>query len=195
MANKKVDAALFVQEYLKVMDATAAYRIASGTKFSSDNSARVAAHKFITKPKVAAMVQAAMDKRAKKVGFDADRVLEELAKIAFSDFADLFKEDGTLKEIQAIDPVLRKAVMNFEVVVKQGPKGVEPTTVLKVKLWDKLSALDKLGRHLKLFHDTKVEVSDHDGGPLVPGGSLSDLELARKIAFILSKPLKKKPTK
>ena len=56
---------------------------------------------------------------------------------------------------------------------------------MKVKLHDKVAALEKLGRHLGMFKD-KVEVAGAGGGPVKV--ALPPNELMRRLAFLLTKP-------
>lgn len=56
---------------------------------------------------------------------------------------------------------------------------------IKIKFHDKLSALDKIGRHLGMFVE-KHELTGKDGGP-IETADVSDLDRARTIAFALEK--------
>ncbi len=60
--------------------------------------------------------------------------------------------------------------------------------VHKIRLWDKNSALEKIGKHLGMF-PTKVEMSGKDGGP-IETVELSPLEAARRLAFAWAKGLR-----
>lgn len=71
----------FVGEYLVDLNATqaairAGYSARTAGKIGSEN---------LSKPEIAAAVSAAQDERAKRTGITADRVLQELALIAFGD--------------------------------------------------------------------------------------------------------------
>jgi phage terminase small subunit len=55
---------------------------------------------------------------------------------------------------------------------------------MRVKLHDKVTALEKLGRHLAMFKD-KVEVAGAGGGPVQI--DLPPNELMRRLAFLLTK--------
>ena len=73
------------------------------------------------------------------------RVLRELAGIGFADILDYVavtpEGELALRPTEEIPPQARAAVVG----IKQGPRGIE------IKLADKLSALEKLGRHMGLF--------------------------------------------
>lgn len=71
----------FVEEYLIDLNATQA-AIRSGHR---ESSARVRGHKLLKLPDVAAAVGAAMAAQSKRAANSADRVVRELARIAFAD--------------------------------------------------------------------------------------------------------------
>ncbi len=92
--------AIFVNEYLIDMNASAAYRRA-GYK-AAGNVAEVGAHHLLRNPKVAATVAAAQAARAERTGITADQVLRELATIGFSDIADVVSwEDGRIELVNS----------------------------------------------------------------------------------------------
>lgn len=146
----------FVEEYLIDLNATRAYR-AAGYK-GNDNVCAVEGLKLLRNPKIAPAIQKAMDERSKRTNVTADRVLQELARLGFSDVRKLFTETGALRRIEDLDDDAAAFVSSVEVVTKKVP-GSEESEVehtAKVRLWDKNSALEKLGKHLKLFTE-KVE--------------------------------------
>ena len=86
------------------------------------------------------------------------RVLRELAAIGFADildYAEIVREgDGVELRIRPTEEIPRRA-RSAVAGIKQGTRGVE------IKLADKLSALEKLGRHLGLF-EKRPETEDPD---------------------------------
>ncbi len=89
----------------------------------------------------------------------------ELARLGFSDFRRLFKDDGTAKAVHEIDDETAAAVSAVETVVRAGPDG-RAETVRKYRLWDKPSALEKLARHLDILAADVLKVVGSDGGPV-----------------------------
>jgi len=79
-----------------------------------------------------------------------ERVLSELAYIAFADMRELFNPDGTLKNFRDLRPEIAAAINSFE--VRQG------TT--KVRFNSKIHALDLLGRYLKLWEGAGANLGD-----------------------------------
>lgn len=154
---------MFVQEYLKDLNATQA-AIRAGY---SEKTAGQQGDRLLKDVQVATLVQEAMDKRSVETGITAKRVLEETARLAFSDLRRLFDEHGNLRPLHELDDATAAGIASFEVVTKRVP-GAEPAEVehvAKVKMWDKGKSLELLGRHLKLFTD-KVEHTGPDGKPL-----------------------------
>lgn len=83
---------------------------------------------------------AALRAAAEKVStLDAARVLDEIAKLAHSDIAGIWHEDGRVKLPHELDPATRAAVASFEIDAKK---------TIKYRFWDKNAALEKAMRHL-----------------------------------------------
>lgn len=156
---------LFVAEYLTDLNATQA-AIRAGY---SENTATEIGYENLTKPHIAEAIQEAQKLRAEKVGITAERVLQELAAIAFSkvtnysfdDYGHVDLAEGAEKDaINAVSSIKRKTFNDKE----GNSMGVET----EIKLWDKNRSLEMVGKHLGMFKD-KVE---HSGGvvmlPLPP---------------------------
>lgn len=153
----------FVDEYLIDLNATQA-AIRAGY---SARTAHATGHENLSKPEIAAAIQAAMDERAKRTEITADRVLQELAKIGFSDIRKLFTPGGNLLPVSDLDDEAAACLSSIEITTRKvrGGSDDEVEEVSKVKLWDKRAALVDLGRHLKLFTD-KVEHNGPNGAAL-----------------------------
>ncbi len=143
---------LFVREYLVDLNATQA-AIRAGY---SERTAGQMGFDLLKNPQVAAAIQAGMDKRAAKVEITAERVLQEIARLAFFDPSKLFGPDGRVLPISDLDEDTRRAIAGLEVQDLGGEESIG--VVRKYKLADKGANLERLGRHLKLFTD-KVEIS------------------------------------
>ncbi len=102
---------LFVAEYLTDLNATRA-AIAAGY---SEKGADVTGSKLLVNPKVAQEIARKHGARLTRLEITADRVLQELAKLAFYDPGDLLESDGSMKQIRDIDPITRMAVAGLEV--------------------------------------------------------------------------------
>ncbi len=100
---------------------------------------------------VAAYVEERMQDRQKRTEITQDRVLEELAAIAFAratDYAEVKQDRVIIKDTADLTENQIKAIAG----IKEGKFGIE------LKLNDKEKALELLGRHLGMFKE-KVELS------------------------------------
>ena len=136
----------FVEEYLIDLNATQA-AVRAGY---SPNTAQEIGSENLSKPIISAAIQRAIADRSRRTGMNADRIIDELAKIAFANVDDLIdlangtvKPDGARDDTAAIQSVRAKTVPT-----KQGD-----ITEHELRLYDKLKALELLGRHLGLFND------------------------------------------
>ena len=141
---------IFADEYLIDLNATRAYRVAYPS-VKKDETAAAAAARMLRNVKVAAFIQERMQERQKRTEITQDRVLQELAAIAFAkatDYAEIKNECVRIKDTAELDEQQVRALAGIE----EGKFGI------KVKLNDKEKALELLGRHLGMFKD-KLEVS------------------------------------
>lgn len=141
---------IFADEYLIDLNATRAYRKAYPS-VKKDETAAQAGSRMLRNVKVAEYIAERMQARQERTEITQDRVLEELAAIAFAratDYAEVKDDQVFIKDTAGLSGNQIKAVA----VIKQGKFGIE------VKLNDKEKALELLGRHLGMFKD-RVEVS------------------------------------
>ncbi|WP_415993029.1 terminase small subunit [Desulfovibrio piger] len=148
--------AAFVREYLVDLNATQA-AIRAGY---SERTAYSVGQRLLKNVEIQRAVAAAQAKRARRVEITADRVVAELAKIAFSDPRDLMEwgPDGV---------VLRPSAELSDDQAASVAEVAENNAGLRLKKHDKVKALELLGRHIGIFTDkVKAEVSGPDGGPV-----------------------------
>lgn len=141
---------IFADEYLIDLNATRAYRVAYPS-VKRDETARANSSRMLTNANVAKYIADRMQERQKRTEITQDRVLEELAAIAFAratDYAEVKDECVRIKDTDSLTDQQIKAIAG----IKEGKFGIE------LKLNDKEKALELLGRHLGMFKD-KVEVS------------------------------------
>lgn len=142
---------LFVDEYLIDLNATQAY-IRAGYK--NYESAGVEANKTLNNPKVRAAVDEALAERSRRTGINQDRVIQELAKIALVNVADVIDVDSAtvLPDAKPEDLACIQSVK-----VKRTTKGKSVIEEREVRFYDKKGSLELLGRHLGMFKD-KLEL-------------------------------------
>ena len=133
----------FVEEYLIDLNATqAAIRAGYSPKTANEQGTQ-----NLAKLSIQDAVAKAMAERSRRTGINQDRVLRELARIAFANARDVINmEDATLKEDACPDDT---AAIQSVKVKTFGEDGVER----EIRMGDKLKALEMLGRHLGMFKD------------------------------------------
>lgn len=124
---------LFVKEYPVDWNAGKA-AIRAGY---SPNGAKQAAFKVLSRPEVAAAIQAEVDARAKRVEVSSDAVLREVALILRSDVRDFrVNDDGTLTLRDGADPDAWRAVASVKHKVRTQRDGTSERDI-EFRLWDK----------------------------------------------------------
>lgn len=146
---------LFVAEYLIDLNATRAAIAAGYSKSTSQEQGS----RLLSNVMVAAEIAKQHGKRLRKLEISADRVLQELAKVAFYNPRKLFDADGRCKPITELDDDTAMAIAGMKTAHKVTGEDEDGMVVFtEYKLADKLRALELCGRHLKLFTD-KLEHS------------------------------------
>ena len=162
----------FVQEYLIDLNATQAY-LRAGYKVKS-TSARVQACRLLADPNIAEAIEKAKAQRSERTQITADRVLQEVARIAFFDIRKLYREQGGgLKDPHELDADAAAVLVGVDVVEMAGggefggEAGLKhvPMYTKKAKIADKVAALTLAARHLGMLTD-RTEHSGPDGGPI-----------------------------
>ncbi len=174
----------FVEEYLVDLNAAQA-AIRAGYSRKSASSAGPRLRRL---PHIKARIERAMAERTERVRIEQDRVVAELARLAFSDVREFARWDEggvRVRESEALGPDQSACIA--EIVESPGRDGRK----LKVKLHGKTRALEVLGRHLGMFEKkpktrdavirviTRVpepggEGAAGDGRPDVPGAAPGD---------------------
>jgi len=153
---------LFCLEYLEDLDGTASairagYAPADAWKVSKN---------LLSNPKVQKVIQRHMDARQARSEVTVDRVVLELWRIASADPGELYNAEGNLKPIHEIPEELRRAISHiqtYEEYEGRGSDRVHIGSTKKVLLWDKLKALELLGKYLKIFFDSpKIQVNSRN---------------------------------
>ena len=130
----------FVAEYLIDGNAMRAYRVAyPKNKYPKPGVARL-----LKKRNVKAQIHMRMAQVTERLAITHERVIQELARVAFADVRHLFDPSGQVLSPAKLDAVMAAAVQSFE--VSTDAKG---TTTVKVKLNDKVVSLVTLLKNTK----------------------------------------------
>ena len=140
----------FVDEYLIDLNATqaairAGYSVKTANEQGSQNLAKLSIQQAIAEQ---------MAERSKRTGVNQDRVVLELARIAFVKMTDLVDSHGRIKD----DAVEDDLACIESVKYKSSESDTGSSIEREVKISPKLKALELLGNHLGMWND-KLDVN------------------------------------
>ncbi len=170
----------FVDEYLIDLNARQA-AIRSGY---SERTATGQASRLLTIVNVRKAVDIAMKRRVKRTEITQDRVLEELAKIGFSDIRNAVRwgRDPIDTTSENADPnglnmypvhLIPSEEISDDVAATISEVSLT-TAGVKIKTYDKLVALKEIARHQGMIVERK-EISGPGGAPIQTEGTVVDL--------------------
>ena len=141
----------FCKEYVIDCNATKA-GIRAGY---SEDSAYSQAHDLLKKPEIADFIRQLQFEIGERLEITADMVVQELAKLAFSNTQDFVKTGNDIKDISKLERHKVAAVSGIkttEIVIGEATR-----TTTELKFHDKVSALEKLGKHLGVFEKDNAQ--------------------------------------
>lgn len=141
----------FVEEYLIDLNATQA-AIRAGYKQSEYTDTN--ANKLLDNTRIKEEIDRAMAERSKRTGINQDRVVQELARIAFVNPQNVIDPEDASVRYDATEDDLA-CIQSVKVKTMEGEKG--SSIEREVRLNDKMKALELLGKHLGMFKD-KLEI-------------------------------------
>lgn len=169
----------FVEEYLVDLNATAAYKRAGYV--AKGNAAEVNAARLLRNAQVKIAVEAARAELSKRTEITQDMVLQELAKIGFSDIRKAVRWASNVAvaapDERSLDEIIEEGGGEIRHAITNQVELVDSDTIdddtaaaiaeiaqtdrggLKVKLHDKRAALVDIGRHLGMFKDGAATVN------------------------------------
>jgi len=143
----------FVEEYLVDLNATQA-AIRSGY---SKKTAEQQGNRLLGNAKVAADIASSQANRSQRTEITQDRVLQELARLGFYDIRKAVRWRNTPTigtEGEIVYPVEMIASEDMDDDTAAAVSEVSLTAQgVKIKMADKLGALEKMGKHLGMFSD------------------------------------------
>jgi phage terminase small subunit len=145
----------FCEEYIIDLNATAAY-IRAGYAVKNENSAAASASALLRNPKIQRYIQELMQSRSQTTGITAERVLQEIGRIAFADmrrFSTWGPGRADLKRCEELSEDETAAIA--EVSHSEGPKGSQT----KIKLHDKVAALTLAAKHTGLLGELNQAIA------------------------------------
>jgi len=137
----------FIDEYMIDLNATqAAIRAGYSPKYADRQ-----AHLLMKDDRISGAIKRAIAEQSKRTGIIADRILQELAKIAFADVSNIINlDEGEIRRGIHADVTAAIQTIRNRRVPSDGKTVVEK----EIRLYDKTKALEMLARHLGLFNDS-----------------------------------------
>jgi phage terminase small subunit len=170
----------FIDEYLIHLNGRQA---AIRARYSAKTAA-VAASKLLRNRWVAHGLAVARKQLAERTGVSQERIVRELAKVAFADIAELVDEHGRLKRLSEVGEV-SAAVAAMRVSRTVGAEGRRSVQQYAIRIHDKLGALALLLRHLTpTVQDGKDLTMAADAGLLERLGEADLRRVAAAIAEV-----------
>lgn len=174
----------FVEYYLGCLNATEAAAKAG----YSPKSARAKGSQLLSNVNIQAVIQERRKKKLAEISIEQNRVLEEVAAIAFTNFFDvaMIGDDGklTYKKPEDIPPHAHKAIKRILPKDKETEtdRGKTTESSVSIELWDKMKALEFLGKYFGM-----TDGKGGDGDSAGNGGDSETrtariLDAARRIA-------------
>ena len=124
--------------------------------YSRDTANRIASEN-LSKLDIQEAIQKRKQEISEATGITAERVLNEYAKIAFSDVRNVLTVDGGLKDTSEWDDVTAGSISSIKSMEVHNEEGEKIGTNREVKMYDKIRALEALGKHIGLFEKDNVQ--------------------------------------
>jgi len=146
MARKLTDKQKrFVEEYLIDLNATqACIRAGYSVKTAQEQSSRLLSNVMVKQT-----IEKTLAERSKRTGISQDRVVQELAKIAFLKATDVLDEDGGIRQDAKDDDLSCIEYMK----IKESDNQFGASSEKEIKFASKIKALELLGKHLGMWND------------------------------------------
>ncbi len=162
---------LFVHEYLtNGRNQSKAYM----EVYESDNplAASVQGHHLLKKPNIKEAIRKITKEKLDQYDYCEGDIIREVAGIAFSDITNyldfagdeiLLKSSDTLKHYSRVIKKVKITPKLMSAVGSDGEKVFKEGATVELELYDKIKALDMLGKNLQLFEPKK---KDEDAGSI-----------------------------
>lgn len=144
----------FIKEYLKDKNATRA-AIAAGF---AEKTAYSQGSRLLKNVEIKSQIETEFEKVNKKLDVSVERVLLEMARLAYFDPQAFVNPDGSVKPLSEVDEDSRRAIAGFEVAELFEGNGEDRGLagyIKKFKLADKGANLERLAKHLDMFKQSK----------------------------------------
>ncbi|WP_448701997.1 terminase small subunit [Mucilaginibacter sp. AW1-3] len=155
----------FCDEYLTHFNA---FKAAVNSGYSENTSRKGA---LLHVPKIQYYLKQAMNRRSQRLEITHDMILRELSKIAFSNMGNYYDEYACLKRMNELTADEKAAISFYDITEVQDGEGYRVGMQSRIKLHNKMSALDKIARHLDFYgtlgvkknQESRIKSQDEEG--------------------------------
>jgi phage terminase small subunit len=116
----------------------------------SPSTAAATASRMLTKSNIIEALAERREIANQVAGVTQERVIKELARIGFADIRGVIDDDGGMRQPSEWSDATAATVSSVEI-----SSAGDMVTLHKIRTYDKIQALDKLGKHLGLFGEDK----------------------------------------
>lgn len=149
---------IFCKEYLIDKNATRASVEAGYSK----KTAEVQGSRMLRNVKVKEYIDTELEKMMNKLDISADRVMQELANIAFFDIRNIFDSNDNIQQIKDLDESTARAIGSVK-FKQEKTDGENFAETMEVKANDKLRALDMLMKNMGMYESDNKQKDNKDG--------------------------------
>jgi phage terminase small subunit len=168
--------------YIETGNASEAYRRSYDASRMASATINRKATELVAHGAITARLEELRAGHQKRHELTVDRIVAEYVKIAFADAGDFFDwgPDGVkVKDKADLTPEQRAVIAEVSQTI------TEAGGTIRVKLHNKLDALEKLGRHLGVFKVDNEQQGKAAGEAIAK--EMTDFEAARRIAFLFGR--------
>lgn len=158
----------FIDEFLKDRNATQA-AIRAGY---SERTAYSAGSRLLKNVEVSSEIERALNRISERAELKAAMVLDEIRKLAFANLSKAFSDDGRLLHPKDMPEELKTAlslVESEDIFAGRGPMRQKIGETKRIKLHDKVRALEMLAKHFNLLNGPlELSPAEDTSAPLTP---------------------------
>lgn len=154
---------IFCVAYAACFNKKKSYREAY-PEVGSDDSAAQCGYQLFKQEKIQDRIHQLIEERKRRLELEGDLVIHELMCVAFASLGDYMTLDGEIDmaKLASAPQHIRKAIYSLE--TNYGPGGSKTT---KVKLFDKVRALELVGKTQRIFLERVEEVTNPEDTKVV----------------------------
>jgi hypothetical protein len=173
----------FCDEYLSHFNA---FKAAVNSGYSENTSRKGA---LLHVPKIQHYLKEAMNRRSQRLEITHDMILRELSKIAFSNMGNYYDEYACLKRMNELTVDEKAAISYYDITEVEDGEGYRVGMQSRIKLHNKMSALDKIARHLGFYgvavkQNQEPRIKTQDGESLRQESPKSESREVRKMGEV-----------